>query len=134
MSLPDKIDILDKVFSQFIRLTYAFDNGFIECFTCSRQFRYNVMQNGHYVRRGHMALRFDIKNCFPQCYECNVTKDGNEEEYRKRLLSTFGRVHVAYLDEAKHEVKQWEEYELDMLIGYYRKRVRELSKEKGVRV
>lgn len=134
MSLASKISILDKVFSQFIRLTYAFDNGFVECFTCGRQFRYNAMQNGHYVRRTHMALRFDSKNCFPQCYECNITKDGNEDEYRKRLLTTFGRVHVLYLDEAKKELKQWKECEIDVLIAYYRKKNRELSKEKGIKV
>lgn len=134
MSLPDKIDILDSVFSQYIRLRYAYDNGFVECFTCGRQFRYNMIHNGHYVRRKNMSLRFDVKNCFPQCYECNVIKDGNEEEFRKRLLYTYGRVHVAYLEEKKNELKQWEEAELDLLIGFYRKEVKKLAKDKGIKI
>lgn len=134
MSKSDKINILDNVFSKYIRLKYANDSGYVTCFTCDKVLNWKLIHNGHYYSRRHNSLRFDAKNCFPQCYECNVTKTGNEAEYRRRLQLEFGIVHVLYLDEKKNEFKQFDEAELDLLIGYYRREVVKLAKNKGIKI
>ncbi len=120
--MSEKIKILDEVFSKFIRKRgYDSHTGYNQCFTCGKTMDWKQLQCGHYIPRGNMSLRFDLKNCFPQCHDCNVTKRGNLKVYRSRLIQEFGIVHVYYLEEKKEEFKQYSDFELDILIAYYKK-------------
>lgn len=67
----------DAIFSQYIRLKYADKHGVVKCFTCNERKHWTLMQNGHYIRRGHLYLRFDERNCRPQDNDCNCMRDGN---------------------------------------------------------
>lgn len=83
--LWDLIHDADAVFSQFIRLKYADEKGLVKCFTCDTKKHWTLMQNGHYMKRGNLYLRFDERNCRPQDKYCNEDLDGNMVEYTKRL-------------------------------------------------
>lgn len=83
--LSELIDVADDLFSKVIRLSAADENGFVICYTCDIKIRWQDIQNGHYVKRGNLFLRFDTRNCRPQCEDCNKYKDGNMAEYTRRL-------------------------------------------------
>lgn len=83
--LQDLIKEADAVFSRWLRLSSADSDGNVSCYTCDVIKHWTLQQNGHYVKRGNLFLRFDPRNCRVQCEGCNVYKDGNYAEYTKRL-------------------------------------------------
>lgn len=83
--LSGLIEDADTVFSQFVRLKYAGIDGKVKCYTCPTVKHYTLMQNGHYMKRAHLYLRWDERNCRPQCQGCNEFESGNMAEYTKRL-------------------------------------------------
>jgi len=106
---------LDSVFSKFIRKR---DKG--KCFTCGVVKPEKNMQNGHYVSRSHMSLRFDEKNCFCQCVGCNVFKNGNMAEYTFRIKDKFGIEHLEYLQKKKEEIQKYTRQDYERLINHYK--------------
>ena len=70
---------LDRVFSIYIRQR---DNG--QCFTCPNKNDYKKMQNGHFVPRQYLAVRWDETNCNCQCYACNMRYGGQGATYAIR--------------------------------------------------
>lgn len=129
MATPNKIKKADNALSRFIRLFYSKD-GYVTCFTCGKAYSVTEMQNGHFIPRGNMYLRFSIMNCFPQCQNCNEYKDGNEEIYREVLIEKFGEKHVEFLEQKKHEIKKWTDYELDELIEKLEDKIKVMKKTK----
>jgi hypothetical protein len=83
--LSGLIEDADRVFSQYIRLKYADNKGIVDCYTCGDKKHWTIMQAGHYMKRGHLYLRWDERNVKPQCQTCNEMKYGNIEQYSKRL-------------------------------------------------
>lgn len=76
---------LDSIFSRFIRQR---DNG--QCFTCPKKDHWKSMQNGHFVPRQYLSLRFDEKNCNCQCYACNMLYNGQPSLYAVNLKRKYG--------------------------------------------
>lgn len=76
---------LDAVFSRYIRQR---DNG--QCFTCPKKDHWKSMQNGHFVPRQYLSLRFDERNCNCQCYACNMLYNGQPSLYAVNLKRKYG--------------------------------------------
>lgn len=90
-NLSDLIADADAIFSKYIRLKYADNKGMVACYTCGTIKHWTLQQNGHYIKRGHLYLRFDERNCRVQCEGCNEHKDGNYKEFTPRLnQESFG--------------------------------------------
>lgn len=83
--LGDLIADADAVFSQFIRLKYSDKGGKVKCFTCDLKKHWTFMQNGHYMKRSNLYLRWDERNCRPQCEYCNEHFYGNMIVYTTNL-------------------------------------------------
>jgi len=83
--LGDIIADADNIFSQYIRLKYADDNGYVSCFICGSTKHWTMMQCGHYIKRGILYLRFDERNCRPNCQHCNEHLNGNLSLYTEKL-------------------------------------------------
>jgi ribosomal protein L37E len=116
----------DTVFSQYIRLKYANQQGFLSCFTCGVVKHWTLQQNGHYIKRGHLFLRHDERNCRPQCVECNEYKGGNMGEFTKRLeKESYGITEI--LKEESALVYKVTRDELRGIISDYSKKVKELK-------
>ena len=90
-------DLADRVFSQYVRLYYANDLWFCKCITCWKVMKFEDIQNWHYRSRTSMKYRFDIRNCHPQCFSCNVCKHWDYRNYRNKIVELY-----------------WEELEEDM--------------------
>lgn len=87
---------LDEVFSKYIRKKYP------KCFTCNHK----GDQCSHFQRRGNDATRWDEDNCRNACWECNVLKEGNLTEFRKRLVAEIGEYRVIEVErKARLDVK-----------------------------
>jgi hypothetical protein len=98
------IHVADEVFSRYIRLRDSAYDGIKwvgDCITCER-FLIVIneegkwvasSQNGHFITRGIMSLRFDELNTNLQCAHCNAWMDKEEmlERYRKGLDLKYGK-------------------------------------------
>jgi len=87
---PDNEEILDRWFSRFVRLRDSDENGFIKCCTCGRQKHWKDCHNGHYVKRGHQATRYDEKDCAAMCVYCNMKRNGEEQAHRLYINHKYG--------------------------------------------
>lgn len=79
------IEDADRIFSQFIRLKYAGERGNTPCYTCGFVKHWTLQEAGHYIKRGHLYLRWDERNVKVQCFDCNQVLYGNMAEYTQRL-------------------------------------------------
>jgi 5-methylcytosine-specific restriction endonuclease McrA len=73
------------------------------------------------------SLRFNLKNVYASCQQCNTSKSGNLLEYRIRLKKRYGESLVEWL-ESQNEPKRYETDYLIRLRDVFRKRVNKLKK------
>lgn len=96
-------DLADRVFSEYVRLFYADDYGYVRCFTSwVRLFRTDA-QCWHYRSRDYLKYRFDIRNCHPQSQKDNVLLSWNYRDYHKNMVAEYGE---------EVEEKLWNDKEL----------------------
>ena len=124
---------LDAVFSEFIRLRDSRDDGTFVCISCGRILPYEQADCGHYINRKHMSTRFSEKNCNAQCRSCNRFDEGNIQGYRRGLVAKYGEPAVLMLEASKNRINKIAEFEYRAMIDHYRKEVKRLKKEKGIK-
>lgn len=87
------------VFSKFIRLRDADENGMVACFTCGSVKHFTELDAGHYIPKSiSLALRFDERNVNPQCVGCNQFRHGNLTQYALALKRKHGETILEELD------------------------------------
>lgn len=123
--LPELIKELDALFSKYIRKKYADKEGIVECYTCGNKMRWQDIQNGHYVSRYNLFLRFDERNCRPQCENCNCIKHGNLSVFGKKLDEEHNGITELLFEESKLIYKPSRE-ELKELILEFNKKINSL--------
>lgn len=107
---------LDTVFSWYIRKR----DDYI-CFTCQKQLDRASSQNGHYITRGNLALRFDEINCHCQCVGCNIFKKGNYPVYSIKLIEKYGVDILQRLAEVSRLPVKYSKIMYQAKIDYYKK-------------
>lgn len=95
---------LDKVFSIYIRMKFADKEGYCTCYTCPKRLPWQSMQNGHFVSRSYLAVRWDENNCRPQCVGCNVFASGRPLEFEEHLKNEIGDVAVEDLKSRRNQI------------------------------
>jgi len=120
------VDDLDAIFSKYIRHKYADKDGMVKCYTCPSVEPITMIQNGHYISRQHMYLRWDERNCRPQCDVCNELKKGNIPEYKDRLEKENPGI-TEILKEESRMVYKWSKHELKSMIAEYTKKLKILK-------
>lgn len=73
----------DSAFAKFIK---ARDGNI--CCTCGKHSK--RIECGHFIPRGHMAIRFDERNSHSQCTRCNHYLGGDPVRYRKFMIEQYG--------------------------------------------
>lgn len=117
-------DELDRVFSIYIRIR---DDGV--CFTCNNEKHWRNQQNGHYVSRSYLSLRFDEQNCNCQCAGCNIFKKGNMDEYAIRLTRKYGKQILDKLNKKKYKIVKYDIPWYIRMIKKYEKKTEALTGE-----
>lgn len=125
--LSGLIEDADTIFSRFIRLKYANENGIVKCYTCNILLHWTMIQNGHFIKRAHLYLRWSEANCKPQCPSCNEMKHGNIVVYRERLEKEQPCLPESLQDQCKLVYKPTRE-EIRQIISEYTPKVAELKK------
>ena len=109
-SIAKLIQEARKPFQQWIRMRDA-NNACISCGSVDAE----IWDAGHlYKAELYSGMIFDDRNCNKQCRKCNTYLDGNEGEYRKRLIQIFGQKWVEDLD-LRAEYRKSYKYDRDEL-------------------
>lgn len=125
--MADYREQLDRVFSTYIRVLYADFQGYVRCYTCGVVLPWQEAQCGHFIRRGHSSVRFDERNCRPQCSNCNEFRGGMEESFEEHLRDDLGDEEVDALIELGRQEKQFTDDEYREKIVHYKGILREKS-------
>lgn len=113
---------LDRVFSLYVRKKYADNFGIVKCYTCPKSGTVKELQNGHFVPRQYLSLRWSEDNCRPQCYACNMLYNGQPSAFAARLEAETPGI-VKELESRRKELRQWTIAELEEKISYYKKQI-----------
>ena len=124
--------VLDRVFSEFIRLRDADEQGYCRCVTCGGVHHWKEIHCGHFIGRANKAVRFNELNCHAQCVKCNTYRSGEHHIYRQVLVNKYGKEAVDKLENEAYLGGDFTAYGLQVLIGEYREKVRLLKREKGI--
>ncbi len=123
---------LDDLFSEYIRLRNADQYGMVKCITCADNHHWTEVDCGHFVKRGNMSTRWDLKNSGEQCRLCNSTHDGKEDEHAAYIDATYGPGTADKLRRSGREVEKYSEHELEGMCQELRKEIKALKTEKGM--
>ena len=101
--------LADRVFSEYCRLYYADDYGYVKCITSGVKMFWTKAQCWHFISRAVMRYRYDILNCYPQSYRDNVELSWNYKVYTLKMIDMLGRKKVEYMLNDKSTVDYWQE-------------------------
>lgn len=112
----------DDAFSLYIRTrdSQEYEGRAFRCISCGRVLPIEQCDNGHYVNRSHMSLRFSELNCNAQCRLCNRFQEGNIQDYRKGLILKIGEQKVLLLEAQKNITNKISNFELELLAKHYK--------------
>lgn len=111
---------LDLVFSRYVRMSRADQEGNVSCYTCNYKTHYKKMQNGHYISRFYKKYRFDERNCRVQCSMCNMWKNGDIPTFRQNLVKELGLEVVQQMESDFKELHRLEAGFLTEKIARYK--------------
>lgn len=114
---------LDTIFSRYIRMKYAEKDGTCKCFTCDYRNHWKKLQNGHFVSRYYLSTRFDERNCRPQCYTCNMYRNGMTPDFSQNLEKELGKGITEELYREARKIVKYFPYE--ELIEIYKEKVKQ---------
>lgn len=97
--------LADRVFSEYCRLYYADEYGYVYCITSGVKMHRTKAQCWHFVSRAVLIYRYDIENCYPQSYRDNVELSWNYKIYTLKMIDMLGREKVEYMLNNKQTVE-----------------------------
>ena len=126
--------IADGWFSKYIRLKNSTPDGICNCITCHRPFHWKEIDCGHFVSRSRKIVRFDERNCAPQCKHCNRFKGGEQWKFGKAIDKIYGEGTATYLQGIAKRPYKRVARDLDYLIEEYKVKAKEEAKKRGIRI
>lgn len=117
---------LDTLISLYVRKRAADGLGNAQCVSCKKYYGWEEMQNGHYVSRANYSLRYDLRNCHPQCLRCNIFLKGNYPAYTNYLLENYGVAWLKTLIKDGEKIRKWTVPELQAKIAFYTEALKKL--------
>ena len=103
--------------SQVVRRKYADRSGNVTCYTCPYTNHWKKLQNGHLVSRYYLSTRYDERNCRPQCYTCNIFRNGMTPHFAARLKQEEGEGIVDELYEKARQLNK--NFDFQAVIDHY---------------
>lgn len=114
-----RVKVLDTWFSKYIRLLNS-TNFYCTCCTCGKIDMWSNMDCGHFIGRQKKALRWDERNCNPQCKYCNRYNEGRKYEYGEFLKKKYDEQMPDLLTFLGNKPKQFAPHEIEALISHYK--------------
>lgn len=85
------------------------------------------MQNGHFVPRQYLAVRYDERNCNCQCYACNMLYGGQGATYAIRLKQKYGEEVLLWLEAQRWVITKYDASWYEEMIDKYKKKLLEVD-------
>lgn len=125
---------LDEIFSLYIRLrdSEEFQFKYFRCISCSQVKSFKYADCGHYFSRKNKSTRYSEINCNTECSHCNRFKADHLHGYHDNLLKKIGQERFDLLQWEAGQTKKYTVFELQALINYYSKKIKELHENKGI--
>jgi len=121
---------LDSLFSTYIRLRDADEDGFIKCCNCGKRVFWKNATNGHFVKRRHRTLRWDDRNCHAECGPCN--QEDTNLFYADFMVQRYGREIWPILNSRKNSREKITPHQRKIMADDYKHKIKQLKKEKGL--
>lgn len=102
-------------------------NGGANCISCGLWFDYEDLDGGHFMPTTVPGVRFDERNINAQCRKCNRFGHGEQAKYFVGMEKKYGREVIDYLMNPIHKRYIWDRYELEDIIEYYKKKIKEVT-------
>ena len=102
---------LDKVFGDFIK-----DRDKRVCVVCGS--RENI-QAGHLFSRNAHSTRWDEKNVYAQCRDCNYKHESHPADFTDFFIEKWGYEEYKKLHKKYHTTRKYKDWELEELIIKY---------------
>ncbi len=122
MTWLKEVKKLDAVFSRYIRLSRADENGIATCITCGCKKPWKEQQCGHFMSRSHYSVRFDELNCDVQCVKCNMFRQGESYIFSLRLDEKHGEGTAEMLHQKSKQSQKIPKEELIEMRKEYQKK------------
>lgn len=129
-----KTSTADFWFSRYIRLRDSDGNGCARCCTCGAYKPVKRMDCGHYIKRQHMATRFDERNCACQCKKCNAFEQGNDKIFADYIEKRYGLPILDQLRMAAMTRRKYSRYELSQVAEYFKQKAILKAREKNLKL
>lgn len=121
------------IFSLYIRLRDADQNGFCKCISCGSVHKFNDCDAGHFIPKNKgNSVYFLEENVHAQCRHCNSFLHGNLYFYGKALESKIGERALKMLEIKSKQILKYSEADYLKMISYYKEKVKEMKKEKSI--
>lgn len=117
---------LDDIFSKYIRLRNADENGMVKCFTSDKIMHWKEAHAGHFISRRHLGTRWHPINVQVQSPKENLFNQGNAPEFGKRILEQYGQKHYDELFYQAKNIVKMERWFYEVSIESYTKMVNKL--------
>ena len=115
-----------KLFSEYLRRSYADASGFSNCFTCHTRAEWKSLQCGHAIGGRHNAVLFDLSICRPQCARCNIFQRGNYPIFTTKLIQENGLSWWLQKLEDSKKIVKYTRSDIEEKISYLTERLSEL--------
>ena len=122
--------MLWDMFSMFIRLRDADENGICRCFTCGAFRHWKKIDCGHGVPRQYASTKYHEQNNHAQCKNCNGFEGGMREIYKQKMNEKYGIHAWDFMVLRSREVCKRGPFERSVLYQYYKTQVEKLKKQK----
>lgn len=125
-------DKLWKVFSVYIRLRDANEQGYCVCCTSGQLIHWKDCDAGHFISRRHLATKYHEQNVHAQRRFDNRFSSGNQFQYALFIDKKYGKGTAEKLLALSRQRKSLSKFEIDELTKYYKEKIEELKTIKGL--
>lgn len=126
--LPELIEEADAIFSRYVRLAAADENGIVSCYICGDKVRWQDAQAMHFISRSCLYLRWDVRNVKAGEKSCNEFKGGNLIRFAKALNKEMPGLTDILMEESRIVYKPTRE-EVRRIILEYSGKVKDLLRQ-----
>lgn len=124
---------LDRIFSVFIRIRDADNNGYCRC---HKLWEDRALERGRLrtfrqpVTYGYQIQREKLQR---SSRSCNRFDEGNNIGYAKGLINKYGIKVINELEVKKHSISKLSAFDYQLMIEDYKKRIKDLRDQKGIK-
>ncbi len=130
-----KFNTADRWFSKYVRIRDIISGEHCRCKTCGKPIHWKYeAECGHFVTRNHPMTRYNEQNCHAQCSACNNHNKGEQFKHGAEIDKMYGEGTAQSLIDlgSIRGQKIHGKLALKDIAKEYRKKARQIAKEKGV--